>query len=91
MATIEEAFDVVCKTFLISALNAPQKNGITKKVEERRDVFINLPTGFGKSLLYQAFYHSCLISLQNSLVILPEKQHYKRMSEEISYASKLLT
>ena len=48
MATIEEAFDVVCKTFRISALNAPQKNGITKIVEERRDVFINLPTGFGE-------------------------------------------
>ena len=25
-----------------------QKNGITKIVEERRDVFINLPTGFGE-------------------------------------------
>ena len=48
MATIEEAFDVVCKTFRISALTAPQKNGITKIVEERRDVFINLPTGFGE-------------------------------------------
>ena len=51
MATIEEAFDVVSKTFRISALNAPQKNGITKIVEEGKDVFINLPTGLGKSLL----------------------------------------
>ena len=25
-----------------------KKNGITKIVEERRDVFINLPTGFGE-------------------------------------------
>ena len=32
MATIEEAFDVVSKTFRISTLNAPQKNGITKIV-----------------------------------------------------------
>ena len=54
MATTEEAFDVVSKTFRISALNALQKNGITKIVEEGRDVFINLPTGFGKSLIYQA-------------------------------------
>ena len=45
MSTIEEAFDVVCKTFRISALNAPQKNGITKIVEERRDVFIKLVLG----------------------------------------------
>ena len=40
MATIEEAFDVVSKTFRISALNAPQKNGITKIVEEGRDFFL---------------------------------------------------
>ena len=39
MATIEEAFDVVRKTFGISTLNAPQKNGITKIVEEGRDFF----------------------------------------------------
>ena len=48
MATIEEVFDVVCKTFRIFALNAPQKYGIAKIVEERRDVFINLSTGFGE-------------------------------------------
>ena len=54
MATLEEAFDVVSKTFRISSLNEQQKNGIRKVVEERKDVFVNLPTGFGKSLLYQA-------------------------------------
>ena len=31
-----------------------KKTGIRKIVEERKDVFVNLPTGFGKSLLYQA-------------------------------------
>ena len=54
MATFEEAFDVVSKAFRIPSLNAQQKTGIRKTVEERKDVFVNLPTGFGKSLLYQA-------------------------------------
>ena len=54
MATLEEAYDVVSKTFGISSLNEQQKTGIRKVVEERKDVFVNLPTGFGKSLLYQA-------------------------------------
>ena len=31
-----------------------KKTGIGKIVEERKDVFVNIPTGFGKSLLYQA-------------------------------------
>ena len=54
MATFEEAFDVVSNTFRIPSLNARQKTGIRKIVEERKDAFVNLPTGFGKSLLYQA-------------------------------------
>ena len=54
MATFEEAFDVVNNTFRFPSSNAQQKTGIRKIVEERKDVFVNLPTGFRKSLLYQA-------------------------------------
>ena len=54
MATFEEAFNVDSNTFRIPSLNARQKTGIRKIVEERKDAFVNLPTGFGKSLLYQA-------------------------------------
>ena len=51
MAILEEAFNDV-KTFRISTLNAQQETGIRKIVEGRKDIFINLPTGFGKRLLY---------------------------------------
>ena len=40
--------------FKFLSLNAQQKTGIRKIVEERKDVFVKLPTGFEKSLLYQA-------------------------------------
>ena len=53
MATFEETFDVVSNTLRFPSSNAQQKTGTRKIVEERKDVFVNLPTGFGKALLYQ--------------------------------------
>ena len=54
MTTFEEAFDVVSNTFRFPSSNTQQKTGIRKIVEERKDVFVSLPIGFQKSLLYQA-------------------------------------
>ena len=42
MVTFKEAFDVVSSIFRMPSLNAQQKNGIRKKVEEKMDVFVNL-------------------------------------------------
>ena len=44
----------VCETFKIMELNAHQREAIAYFVDKKKDVFINLPTGFGKSLIYQA-------------------------------------
>jgi superfamily II DNA helicase RecQ len=54
MARVEEVFGFVASKFGISSLNTHQKNAIKKIVEEKKDVFVNLPTGFGKSLIFQA-------------------------------------
>ena len=51
MATFEEAFDVVSNTIRFPSSNAQQKTGTRKIVGERKDVFVNFPTGFGKALL----------------------------------------
>ena len=86
MATTEEAFDVVSKTFRISALNGPQKNGITKIVEEGRDVFINLPTGFGKSLIYQALpLVFDLTSKQPGQIVVVVSLLISLMDDQVSY------
>ena len=54
MADISEAFKRVCETFKLSKLSPHQQDAIMQIVEKNTDVFINLPTGFGKSLIYQA-------------------------------------
>ena len=52
--SLESAFQDVCKVFGISSLNKFQKDAIKCIVDEKRDVFVNVPTGFGKSFIFQA-------------------------------------
>ena len=54
MADFGSIFDLVSQKFCIRKLNSLQKEAIIQFAEKQRDVFINLPTGFGKSLVYQA-------------------------------------
>ena len=53
-AALEEALRKASSNLKISELNAYQKLAIRKAFVEKEDVFVNLPTGFGKSLIYQA-------------------------------------
>ena len=54
MADIEVGFVNVCEKFGIRAHNDYQREAITPFVNKKTDLFINLPTGYGKSLVYQA-------------------------------------
>ena len=51
MANKEKAIDSACSTVGIASLKAKQREAITRFVRGE-DVFICLPTGFGKSLCY---------------------------------------
>ena len=55
MADVSSALERLCEQFRISEFNALQKEAITHFVLKKTDLFVNLPTGFGKSLIYQAF------------------------------------
>ena len=50
---LESALMDVCKVFGISDLHKFQKDAIKCIVDEKRDVFVNVPTGFGKSIIFQ--------------------------------------
>ena len=51
------------KTFDIIELNAYQREVIVQFEQKKTDVFVKLPTGYGKSLIYQA-----LLFVYNSIL-----------------------
>ena len=74
---LEEVLKKACHTYGISNLFAEQKKALVAFVS-RKDVFVNLPTGFGKSLIFQMapFVHAELAKFypdsgfsQNPIVI----------------------
>ena len=68
---MKHTFAKVCEVFGIESLNKHQEDAIKYVVEEKKDVFVNLPTGFGKSLIYQALplIYSCLQSTVEKNII----------------------
>ena len=54
MASLKETFILVSSKFNIPTLNHYQRLAIENIVSNKNNVFVNLPTGFGKSLIYQA-------------------------------------
>ena len=53
-AEFERALSIVCSKFKISRLNPYQLTVVKEFVRGKSDIFVNLPTGHGKSLIYQA-------------------------------------
>ena len=47
-------FSLVASKFNIFSLNTHQKRAISEVAKRGKDVFVNLPIGYGKSLIYQA-------------------------------------
>ena len=57
MASLEEhesLFSLVASKFKLSSLNTHQKRAISEVSKRGKDVFVNLPTGYGKPLIYRA-------------------------------------
>lgn len=54
MSNLDRAFRTVCSKFMISQLNPFQIRAISEFVKGERDLFVNLPTGYSESLIYQA-------------------------------------
>ena len=56
MASLDDEgfFFLAASKFKIFSLNTHQKRAISEVAKRGKDVFVNLPTGYGKSLIYQA-------------------------------------
>ena len=51
---MEGHYQQICNIFKVESFTVHQKKAIHSIINERKDVFVNLPTGAGKSLIYQA-------------------------------------
>ena len=54
MVDLSLSFSKVREQFKFSELNKHQKEAIISAVLKKKDVFVSLPTGFGKSVIFQA-------------------------------------
>ena len=54
MVDLSPSFSKVREQFKFSELNKHQKEVIIPAVLKKKDVFVSLPTGFGKSVIFQA-------------------------------------
>ena len=52
-SSLDHAFAKVCDIFGFEKLNKHQEEAIQQIVEMKRDVYVNLPTGYGKSVVFK--------------------------------------
>ena len=55
-------------SFRVARLNKLQEEALRLVVESKSDVFVNLPTGFGKSVIFQALSGDLALSIVYSYV-----------------------
>ena len=67
----EHALRKVCEVFGFDSLNKYQEEALRFVFESKSDVFVNLPTGFGKSVVFQALpiVYSCVEPTRENIVI----------------------
>lgn len=53
-SSLDHALAKVCDIFGFEKLNKHQEEAIQRKVEMKSDVYVNFPTGYGKSVVFQA-------------------------------------
>ena len=51
---VKSAFARVCQVFRIETLSRHQEHALNYIAIKKKDLFVNLPTGYGKSLIFQA-------------------------------------
>ena len=90
MAALNEGFRAVSSMFKIPDLNVHKKQAIRKIIVDKEDLFVNLPTGFGKSLIYQSlplvFDH---VSEQTGHIVVVVSPLVRLMEDQVQHLRSL--
>jgi len=82
----EEAFRKVCEVFGFDRLNKNPEETLRFVSESKSDVFVNRPTGFGKSVVFQALpiVYSCVDPSREKNIVLVVSLLINLMKEQVS-------
>jgi len=88
---LDSAFTKVCGRFGIPNLNKQQEEAIKCIVEHKKDVFVNLPTGFGKSMIFQGLpeVFSTLQSPREKNIVIVVSPLVSLMKDQVSRLNSL--
>jgi len=89
----EDAFRKVCEVFGFDSLNKHQEEALRFVFESKSDVFVNLPTGFGKSLVFQALpiVYSCVDPTREKNIVLVVSPLINLMKDQLCRLNALRT
>ena len=87
----EDAFRKVCEVFGFDSLNKHQEEALRFVFETKSDVFVNLPTGFGKSVVFQALpiVYSCVEPTREKNIVIVVSPLINLMKDQVSRLTSL--
>ena len=83
---LDAAFSLVCDVFGFKTLNEHQRSALKFVIEKKQDVFVNLPTGFGKSVVFQALplVYTCLEPSREKNIVIVVPPLISLMKDQVS-------
>ena len=83
---MEAVFENVCKVFGFQGLNEFQIEAITHILEKGIDIFVNLPTGYGKSVIHRSCNLTRSLDYFNNI---SQFIHMKSMKDQVGKVARL--
>ena len=79
-----------CHVFGFDSLNKHQEEALRFVLESKSNVFVNLPTGFGKSVVFQALpiVYSCVDPTHEKNIVLVVSPLINLMKDQVSTWNK---
>ena len=87
----EDALRKVCEVFGFDSLNKHQEEALRFVFESKSDVSVNLPTGFGKAVVFQALpiMYSCVEPTRDKNIVIVVSPLINLMKDQVSRLTSL--